>query len=111
MAALIKYADSDNTKDPGSNDEKSSKGKKNGNGKGQQQNTMGHNGNHQASGGKRRCPDGGSDFVANTNAGFKGQRRNDKGKLAFGGKNFNLEAMLNEPCPKHSLLEQLVTHG
>ena len=34
MAALIKYADSDNTKDPGSDEEKSSKGKKNGDGKG-----------------------------------------------------------------------------
>ena len=36
MAALTKYADSDSTKDPGSDDEKSAKGKKNGNGKGQQ---------------------------------------------------------------------------
>ena len=35
MAALIKYADLDNTKDPGSNEEKTSKGEKNGNGKGQ----------------------------------------------------------------------------
>jgi hypothetical protein len=34
MAALIKYADFDNTKDPGSDDEKSNKGKKNGNVKG-----------------------------------------------------------------------------
>mgnify|MGYP005849804257 CR=1 FL=1 len=33
MVAIIKYADSDNTKDPGSDDEKSSKGKKNNNGK------------------------------------------------------------------------------
>jgi hypothetical protein len=35
IAALTKYADSDNTKDPGSDDEKSAKGKKNNNGKGQ----------------------------------------------------------------------------
>src|SRR3989337_4551493 len=42
MAALIKYADSDNTKDPGSNEEKSNKGKKSGNAKGQQQNVTGH---------------------------------------------------------------------
>ena len=34
MAALIKYADSDNTKDHGSDDGQSNKGKKNGNGKG-----------------------------------------------------------------------------
>ena len=42
MAALIKYADSDNTKDPGSKDEKSNKGKKSGNGKGQEQNIGGN---------------------------------------------------------------------
>ena len=38
MVALTKYADSDSMKDPGSDDEKLAKGKKNGNGKGQQQN-------------------------------------------------------------------------
>ena len=34
MAALIKYADSDNTKDPESDEEKAGKGKKSGNTKG-----------------------------------------------------------------------------
>ena len=34
MAALVKYADSDSTKDPASDDEKAGKGKQNGNGKG-----------------------------------------------------------------------------
>ena len=34
MATLVKYADSDNTKDPESDDEKTGKGKKNGNAKG-----------------------------------------------------------------------------
>ena len=43
MAALTKYADSDSTKDPGSDEEKSNKGKKNDNGKGQQQNMTGQN--------------------------------------------------------------------
>ena len=38
MPALIKYADSDGTKDPESNDEKMRKGKKSGNAKGPQQN-------------------------------------------------------------------------
>ena len=38
MAALVKYADSDSTKDPASDDEKTGKGKRNGNGKGQQHN-------------------------------------------------------------------------
>ena len=34
MAALVKYSDSDSTKDPESDDEKTGKGKKNGNAKG-----------------------------------------------------------------------------
>ena len=38
MAALVKYADSDGTKDPASDDERTGKGKKNGNGKGPQHN-------------------------------------------------------------------------
>ena len=38
MAALVKYADSDGTKDPASEEEKTGKGKKNGNGKGSQHN-------------------------------------------------------------------------
>ena len=42
MAALIKYADSDSTKDPKSDDEKTGKGKKSGSTKGQQHNPAGH---------------------------------------------------------------------
>ena len=61
MAALVKYADSDSTKDPESDEEKAGKGKKSGNAKGQQHNTAGQSGN-----GKRKA-DGGLDFVANTN--------------------------------------------
>ena len=63
MVALIKYADSDNTKDPDSYEEKSDKGKKNG--KWQQQNITGQS---QGNNGKRKHTDSGSDFVANTNA-------------------------------------------
>jgi hypothetical protein len=112
MAALTKYADSDNTKDPGSDDDKSNKGKKNGNGKGQQQNVTGNNGNNQGNGGKQRHPDGGSDLVANTNTGHKNQHRNGNGKPPFGGaKPFNLEVMLNEPCPKHSFPNKPSTHA
>ena len=75
MAALIKYADSDNTKDPRPDEEKSNKGKKNGNGKGQQPNMLGNN---QGSNGKRKQPDGGSDFVANTNTQNNNRRRKGK---------------------------------
>ena len=67
-AALVKYADSDSTKDPESDDEKAGKGKKNGNGKGSQ-----HNPTNQ--GGNERKADGSSDFVANTNAQGHNQQR------------------------------------
>ena len=40
MAALIKYADSDGTKDPESDDDKPGKGKKSGNAKGSQHNPV-----------------------------------------------------------------------
>ena len=72
MAALVKYADSDSTKDPESDDEKPGKGKKNGNTKGQQHNPAGrgNNGKHKA--------DNSLDFVANTNAQDNGQRRKGK---------------------------------
>ena len=59
MAALVKYADSDNTKDPDSDNERPEKGKKNGGAKGQHHNQGGHGNN-----GKRKAD---SDFVANAN--------------------------------------------
>ena len=42
MGALVKYADSDSTKDPESDDDKTGKGKKSGNAKGQHHNPTGH---------------------------------------------------------------------
>ena len=72
MAPLVKYADSDSTKDPESDDEKIGKGKKNGNAKGQHHNPVGH-----GNGGKRKAGHG-LDFVANTNTHDKGQRRKGK---------------------------------
>ena len=71
----------------------------------------GHNGHNQGSGGKRRHPDGGSDLVANTNTRYKGRRYNGNGKQSFGGKNFILEAMLNDPFPKHSVPNKPATHA
>ena len=85
MAALVKYADSDNTKDPDSDNEKLEKGKKNGGAKGQHHNQgdHGNNGKHKADS---------SDLVANTNM----QRR--KGKPPQRGGGMNLERLLNQPC-------------
>ena len=67
MAALVKYADSDSTKDPESDDDNAGKGKRNNNSKGQQHHLAGNGG-----GGKRKA-DGNMDFVANTNAQGNGQ--------------------------------------
>ena len=60
MAALVKYADSDSTKDHVSDEEKTGKGKKNG--KGHQHNPANQGGNN------KRKDDGSPEFVANTNA-------------------------------------------
>ena len=94
MAALVKYADSDSTKDPESGEEKAGKGKKSGNAKGQH--------NTESQGGNGKCKaDGGLDFVANTNTQSNNLRREGKMPASrFGGPKFNLEAMMNQPCPK-----------
>ena len=83
MAALVKYADSDSTKDPESDDDKAGKGKRNSNSKGQQHHLAGNGG-----GGKRKA-DGNMDFVANTNAQDKGQRRRGKPPNRNGAPNPN----------------------
>ena len=72
MAALVKYADSDGTKAPESDDEKPGKEKKSSNIKGQQ-----HNPTNQGGNGKRKA-DNSFDFVANTNGQNNGQRRKGK---------------------------------
>ena len=72
MAALVKYADSDSTKDPESDDEKPGMGRKSSNAKGQQ-----HNPANQGGKGKRKA-DNSFDFVANTNTQDNGQRRKGK---------------------------------
>jgi hypothetical protein len=69
MDVLTRYAESDNMKDPTSDDEKSGKGKKNG-GKGHQPNGNGNNNNNNH---KCKNHERSSDFVANTNTGFKNQ--------------------------------------
>ena len=104
MAALIKYADSDSTKDPESDDEKIGKGKKNDNTKGPQPNLANAQGN-----GKRKA-DGSSEFVANTNAQGNNQHRKGRPPPRTGGSGPTLEQLLNEPCPKHGSREKQATH-
>jgi len=104
MAALIKYADSDSTKDPESDDEKTGKGKKSGNTKGQHHNPASQGGN-----GKRKA-DNNSDFVANTSTQNNGQRRKGKPPPRAGGSGINMEQILNQPCPKHGTQERPSNH-
>ena len=68
---------------------------------------MGHSSHTLGNGGKRKPADGGSDFVANNNAQYKNQYH--KSKLE--GPKFNLEALLNDPCPKPSFPGQPSTHA
>src|SRR3954463_12709910 len=104
---LIKYAGSDSTKDPESDDEKPGKGKKSGNTKVQKHNPAGHGNN-----GKRKA-DNNLDFVANTNAQDNGQRRKGKPPPRGGGPSPNperLSHLLNQPCPKHGSRDKPATH-
>nr|XP_020187186.1 protein no-on-transient A-like [Aegilops tauschii subsp. strangulata] len=103
MAALVKYANSDSTKDPKSDEDKIGKGKKNGNAKGHQ-----HNPANQ--GGNKRKADGSLEFVANSNAQGNNQRRKGRPPPRSGGSGPTLEELLNEPCPRHGTREKPATH-
>ncbi|XP_073360084.1 uncharacterized protein [Aegilops tauschii subsp. strangulata] len=87
MDVLTRYVESDSMKDHSSDDDKSTKGKKNGGGKGHQQNYPGHNGNNgnHCNGGKRKHPEGGLYLFANTNTDFKGQRWNNNSRRSYNG--------------------------
>ena len=91
MAALVKYADSDSTKDPLSDEEKTAKGKKDGNGKGHQHNLANQGGN------KRKA----DEFVANTNAQGGNQRRKGRQPPRSGGSGPTLEQLLTLSKTRH----------
>ena len=103
MVALVKYADSDSTKDPASDEEKTGKGKNNGNGKGPQHNPA-------SQGGNKRKADDGMEFVANTNTQSNNVRRKGRQPPRSGGSGPTLERLLNEPCPRHGSREKPATH-
>ena len=104
MVALVKYADSDSTKDPESEEEKTGKGKKNGNTKGPQHNPT-------SQGGNNKCKDdSSSEFVANTNVQGNNQRRKGRPPPWSSGSGPTLEQLLNEPCLRHGTREKPATH-
>ena len=100
MAALVKYANSGNTKDPVSDEEKTGKGKKNGNNKGHQHNPVNQGGN------KRKA----DEFVDNTSTQGNNQRRKGTSPPRSGRLGPTLEQLLNEPCPRHGNREKPTTH-
>ena len=104
MAALVKYADSDTTKDPEFEVEQPGKVKKSGSIKGQQYSPASQGGN-----GKRKA-DGHLDFVANANAQKSNQYRKGKPPPRSGGPSFNLDQLMNQPCPKHSKQDRPAAH-
>ena len=114
MDAMTKYAESDKTKDVESDDEKSGKGKKNA--AKAVQNPSQTNGNQQSqNNNKRKNGEGNSDFVANTNTGYKNQRPNS----GYRGNNRNFrpnsfaqaQQALKGPCPQHSKNGRIANHS
>ena len=103
MAVLVKYANSVSTKDPKSDDESTGKGKKSSGMKGQEYDPTSQGGNS-----KHRA-DGNLDFVANTGARNNNQRHKGWPARSRGSK-FDLEAIMNQPCPKHGTCERPLGH-
>ena len=102
MDTLTRYAESDDTKDPGEDDDKARTARRG-------ESTKGHSkfkgrGNHHHGGqGKKRQQEGPTDFVANTNTGNRNQHQKKRG---FSGKKpRNYHEMLKGPCPQHAMAE------
>lgn len=99
MDTLTRYAESDDTKDPGEDDDKVSTARKGELHKGHSQ--FQGRGNHRHGGhGKKRQEEGPTEFVANTNT---GNRNPCQKKRGFSGKKpHNYHEMLKGPCPQHA---------
>src|SRR4051812_14659987 len=94
MDSVIKYAESDKTKDVDSEEDKAVQNKKNG-GKGSESQ------NQQT---KRRLDQTASDLVANMNVGYQRQKQggNNYRKSERGYHPNSFEAAMKGPCPSHS---------
>src|SRR4051812_9475629 len=101
MNAVIKYAESDKTKDANSEEDKADQNKKNG-GKGSQSQPN-----------KRRHDQNTSDLVANTNTGYQQQKQGGSNYSKTEGGGFrpnNFEAAMQAPFPTHSKPGHLANH-
>ena len=108
MDTLTRYAESDDTKDPGEDDDKVSTARRGESSKGHSQ--FQGRGNHNHGGqGKRRQQEGPTNFVTNTNAGNGNQCHKKRG--FSGRKPRNYHEMLKGPCPQHATAEGPSTHS
>ncbi|KAI4981571.1 hypothetical protein ZWY2020_022063 [Hordeum vulgare] len=108
MHTLTRYTESDDTKDPGEDDDKISTAGKGESSKGHSQFQGRGNHNHGAQG-KRTQKEGPTYFVANTNIGNGNQRQKKQG---FSGKKpRNYHEMLKGPYPQHATAEGPATHS
>ncbi|KAI4991113.1 hypothetical protein ZWY2020_039484 [Hordeum vulgare] len=99
MDALTRYAESNDTKDPGEDDNKTGVARKGELHKGQSQFQNWGN-NHHGRHGKKRQQDGPTEFFANTITGNANPRPKKRG---FSGKKaHNYHEMLKGPCPQHA---------
>src|SRR4051812_17245582 len=93
MNAVIKYAESDKTKDANSEEDKAGQNKKNG-GKGSQSQQL-----------KRHLDQNASDLVANTNVGYQRQKQGVSNYRKSEGGGFrpnSFESAMQSPFPSHS---------
>src|SRR4051812_29013584 len=103
MNVVIKYAESDKTKDADFEEDKARQNKKNG-GKGSQSQ------NQQT---KRQIDQTASDLVANTNAGYQRQKQGGNNYRKSGGSDHPniFEEAMKGPCPSHSKPGRLANHS
>ncbi|KAI4987535.1 hypothetical protein ZWY2020_020335 [Hordeum vulgare] len=108
MDALTRFAESDDTKDPGEGDDKTGAARKGELHKGHSQ-FQNRGNNHHGGHGKKRQQEGPTEFVANTN---NGNTDPPKKKRGFSGKKpRNYHEKLKGPCPQHAMAEGPATHS
>ncbi|KAI4997903.1 hypothetical protein ZWY2020_053245 [Hordeum vulgare] len=108
MDTLTMYAESDDTKNPGEDDEKVSTAKRGESSKGNSQ-FQGRGKHNHGDQGKRTQQEGPTDFVTNKNTGNGNQRQK---KWGFSGKKpRNYHEMLKGPYPQHTTAEGPAIHS
>ena len=109
MDTLTRYAEADDTKDPGEDGGKANSPRK---GESSKNHTrfQGRNRHNQGANGKRRQQEESSDLVANTNTNNGNQRQ--KNNRGYSGKKpRNYEELLKGPCPHHAMADGPATHS